>query len=595
VEDQQTNFGGTNADDYEGEEEKEKNDTPPRRTSNAPRLVPSTLELESNPWMARRLAELYPGTLEDTDGEPLVHHRNVGMEIEVKNWFVQTKKKSPLAKWKCLFETTDCVLREEGVFELQAELGGHLEFVTTHPTASGVREAPDYLLYAVERSAELAGLIAKCTAAKNQVSRVGRPRLSKGMSGLTLGRKGRVRIAHLENLSNPLAGDVQVTAGIHPSAIRRFIRNCGRIEATGPGHLDHVEARVDAIIRTALEHEHIVSPELEGLLLLIHYYFQTLHGPTAKATEQPPKGQLCAMVRTSFAKIFSLVPEHEALAGAAWVDFARGEIEDSSIVINQVFDLRSIPRDAKLGRYRKWAWPAELDCDDAARIEKWIRTRDGGRGPALDAFTTWRAQRETNDDDARMFAWLSEKTHWRSASSLLDGLENAIAAGYDGRVLFAHPALRTSVDVTFAQWLNGMCLGTDLLSNWDGRNPILKTMGMLDRCDDLGAGASGVIIELREFSALRPPEEWCVWAQRATRFVAKVNTRATREDARCAHEQLVALVRRASTKRSKSVIRKLDRLAGDCEFLEQLFALVRRAELCVELDERPLAAERKGD
>ena len=87
----------------------------------------------------------------------------------------------------------------------------------------------------------------------------------------------------------------------------------------------------------------------------------------------------------------------------------------------------------------------------------------------------------------------------------------------------------SSVDITIADWLLNMTRNVDVLSVSGGGPEVLKTMGDMDKTDDLGAEGENnqaVILELRglDFNS-KPIKDWVPFAYNIAKIIERLNSR----------------------------------------------------------------------
>lgn len=225
----------------------------------------------------------------------LVIQRDVGLEIEGPiEWRVYDQDKRPV-------KGGHVVLFQEGKIRLETELSGKLEFVIEPPAAT---------------TAELIRLTARCQDVARQISQAKGPYIDivKELGGSYPG--------FIKKPDRAFEGAFQATVGVPLSAVPALFQMLRGDAFVTPGgnkpQFDsgpvgpNVEQAMVESMGLPLNAYHQLSPEMQGLLHLIYYYFFV--GETAEGHAEFPKGLTRLMARTNFAKMFSLTPEAKFLS-----------------------------------------------------------------------------------------------------------------------------------------------------------------------------------------------------------------------------------------------------------------------------------------
>ncbi|MCY0990594.1 hypothetical protein OV203_25855 [Nannocystis sp. ILAH1] len=570
---------------------------PTRRQAAVSRERQNKLEREPVRWRERSEARQF-------EVDPRQHHHNIGVEIEVANYFVEVRQGD---EWHPLRGTHDVVVKDDGYYELQAELSGKLEFVTDPPHA--VKEdAPGNLQRAVRELSALAIELRAAIDAGGACSRLTALAQLEHAGDLVTDAKYAIGYREVGAPNLEFRGTFQATLGVPLAAIPKLFSTCAAIGTTNvtSATITAVGRWVEQVVTTHLgdfgDSPHgCISPELAGFLFVLRYYLYVGKGgvdDTVRTNLHPPKGQLDLMARTNFARMFKLVPERAWLTKEQFCELALGDMDPAPWVFNQIFDARPLPNGEELDLFGL-GWPRELRPEeDTGPVTALFDDWDWEREPKIDAayafyiegkssLLTRKRRKRLARFDAGLRVLQARFSNRMSREHFTHALERLHRAGKPLEFLAFHPNHRTTVPVTRGAWLAAIFDGRDLLTQAETAVPILKTMGELDKTDDLGEQDPcdrGVIFELRAFSGEVAPEAWSPFVDRIIRYVGQVNAKMTERDRKMALRELSDLHRRAQTLQSKRCIEALRAAVTQCKFREQGWALVRRAEALVRAD-----------
>jgi hypothetical protein len=524
------------------------------------------------------------------------YNKNAGVEIEIEHYYVQVRKG---VTFETLKGTHNAVVKRDG-FELQAELSGKLEFVTDTPHKIP-GDAPKGLQDAVTALAELAKALREATA-------TGSHRAYGGQAPLT-DPQYSVFYDNTEGTKNDsFKGSLQATIGTQLATIGKLLRTWDKIGAStlNSGALDLAVRNADKVVKNSIGNYTgtsygTISPELEGLLVVIFYYL-ALSAPDGPPTmsEDSPKGRTDLMARTNFVKMFSMVPEAGRLGADDFVKMVLGDKPGDTLVFNQYYDSRPIPTGTDLTLWRNW--PPQLQPEDTGTMNslftQWSWDENGS---IHGAFKVWNKYRnnpgdvpwnkrktfEAADRFSPAFRLLLDRTKANSTTeNFLGALDDLHKAGKPLEFLRFHPKFRITIPVTRAEWLRAMTSGEDKIKS-PGDDHILKTMGALDTTDDLGAAGDtnrGAVFELRKFAKELPPEEWPAFVEKLQTYLAQLNAKMTADDREKAEAELRYLQSFAKSAKARSYIGALIESVEKTVFREQAWALIRRANYILEAD-----------